>query len=309
MLYIDVDHFKDGQRHPRPSHRRPIAQRHRRGVCAHACEKSTRSDARRRRVRGRPSGRRKSGTGRQPGRDKILETMIDTVQFPGTSSASWRQHRHRSRPGRRHGGGRSHEKTPTWRFMDPRGTGAARSASSSRRWDERMKSRRVLELQLRNALAKGEFDLYYQPIVNLARATRSAVARRCSAGTIPRRGHDSARRASSRWRRSSGCISALGEWVILATACRAAALLAGRGLGIAVNLSAVQLRRVEPDRAVPVDRAGGLRPASPSRLEVEITEAVLLQRHARRRSPGSHRLRRARRPVRSWTISVPATPR
>ena len=51
--------------------------------------------------------------------------------------------------------------------MAPRPTAAAPTASSSRRWTPACKARRTLELDLRQALANGEFELYYQPLVNL----------------------------------------------------------------------------------------------------------------------------------------------
>ena len=60
----------------------------------------------------------------------------------------------------------------TYRFFEPE-------------MDARMKARRELELDLRKALGNGEFELHYQPLVNLDATTRSAASRRCCAGTIP----------------------------------------------------------------------------------------------------------------------------
>src|SRR5262249_56055978 len=42
----------------------------------------------------------------------------------------------------------------TFRFFEPQ-------------MDERVKARRTLELDLRNAIVNGEFELYYQPLLNL----------------------------------------------------------------------------------------------------------------------------------------------
>ena len=53
--------------------------------------------------------------------------------------------------------------------------------------DARMKARRDLEMDLRQALANKEFELYYQPLVNL-RPMKSAPLRRCCVGIIRPRG-------------------------------------------------------------------------------------------------------------------------
>ena len=67
--------------------------------------------------------------------------------------------------------------------------------------DARMRARRVLELDLRNALAASEFELYYQPLVNLETGS-SRASRRCCAGFTPSVG-SSSRRNSFRWPRRS----------------------------------------------------------------------------------------------------------
>ena len=58
----------------------------------------------------------------------------------------------------------------TYRFFEPE-------------MDARMKARRELEMDLRKALANGEFGLHYQPLVN-SKTMRSPRSRRCYAGTI-----------------------------------------------------------------------------------------------------------------------------
>ena len=69
--------------------------------------------------------------------------------------------------------------------------------------DARMQARRVLELDLRTALGHGEFELFYQPLVDLDERRRHAASRRCCAGAIPSAAW-SRRPSSSRWPRRSG---------------------------------------------------------------------------------------------------------
>ena len=57
--------------------------------------------------------------------------------------------------------------TPTWRCIAPRLTGAAAAAFFEPEMDRRIQARRALELDLRKAFANGEFDLHYQPLINL----------------------------------------------------------------------------------------------------------------------------------------------
>ena len=70
----------------------------------------------------------------------------------------------------------------------------------------------------------------------------------------------------------------MGEWV-LREACRQAALwqAQGHGLSVAVNLSALQFRRGDLEQAVRDALAeSGLAPA---RLELELTETIMIQDH------------------------------
>jgi diguanylate cyclase (GGDEF)-like protein/PAS domain S-box-containing protein len=137
--------------------------------------------------------------------------------------------------------------------------------------DAQMQARHALEIDLRKAVLAGEFEVYYQPIVNLESGTISgfeALAR----WNHPQRGvitpDDFIPVAEE-----IGLIVPLGDWV-LKQACRDAAAWPDN-LTVAVNLSAVQFRN--PALAlsvVSVLAAAGL-PAS--RLELEITETVLLQ--------------------------------
>jgi diguanylate cyclase (GGDEF)-like protein/PAS domain S-box-containing protein len=137
--------------------------------------------------------------------------------------------------------------------------------------DAQMQARRSLELDLRKALLAGEFELYYQPLVDLASDKISgfeALVR----WNHPERGvigpDDFIPVAEE-----IGLIVPIGDWV-LKQACRDAVTWPNN-LTVAVNLSAVQFRN--PTLALSVVGALGTSGLSASRLELEITETVLLQ--------------------------------
>jgi EAL domain-containing protein (putative c-di-GMP-specific phosphodiesterase class I) len=137
--------------------------------------------------------------------------------------------------------------------------------------DARMQARRKLELDLRKALTNGEFELYYQPIVRL------------KTGTV--KGFE----ALIRWNHPErgvvfpgefiplaeeiGLIVPLGEWT-LRQACSEASHWPS-DIMIAVNLSPAQFKSRNLVQAI----LGALKESglSASRLELEITESVLLQ--------------------------------
>ncbi|MDB5440739.1 MAG: PAS-family protein [Caulobacteraceae bacterium] len=137
--------------------------------------------------------------------------------------------------------------------------------------DDRMQDRRRMELDLRRALTAGEFELHYQPLVRL------------SDGKIV------GCEALLRWRHPSlglvspadfiplaeeiGLIVPIGEWV-LREACHQAAQWPSH-IRIAVNISPVQFRKRNLLQIVIAAlSASGL---AANRLELEITESVLLQ--------------------------------
>jgi diguanylate cyclase (GGDEF)-like protein/PAS domain S-box-containing protein len=137
--------------------------------------------------------------------------------------------------------------------------------------DAQMQARRSLELDLRKALDAGEFELYYQPLIDLASDKISgfeALVR----WNHPERGvvgpDDFIPVAEE-----IGLIVPIGEWV-LKQACKDAAAWPGK-LTVAVNLSAVQFRH--PTLALSVVSALGASGLAAARLELEITETVLLQ--------------------------------
>src|SRR5665213_3147640 len=137
--------------------------------------------------------------------------------------------------------------------------------------DAQMQARRSLELDLRKAVLNGEFELYYQPLVDLASDKVSgfeALVR----WNHPERGlvgpDDFIPVAEE-----IGLIVPIGDWVIK-QACKDAVTWPGK-LTVAVNLSAVQFRH--PTLALSVVSALGASGLAASRLELEITETVLLQ--------------------------------
>jgi diguanylate cyclase (GGDEF) domain len=137
--------------------------------------------------------------------------------------------------------------------------------------DARMQARRALELDLRKAIVNGEFELYYQPIIDVK--TRQITS--CEALL---RWHHPERGIVSPVEfipvaEHTGLIVPLGEWV-LRQAC-AEAVRWPKHVTIAVNLSPAQFksRNLVPT-VVNALAASGL-PAA--RLELEITEMVLVQ--------------------------------
>jgi len=136
--------------------------------------------------------------------------------------------------------------------------------------DRVVQARRKLELDLRRAAARSEFELHYQPLLDV------------------RRGQVIGFEALLRWRHperglvppdafiplaeETGLITPIGEWV-LRTACRDAALWPD-GITVAINLSPAQFR----DGRLVENVSSALAEAAltAQRLELEITESVLL---------------------------------
>jgi diguanylate cyclase (GGDEF)-like protein len=137
--------------------------------------------------------------------------------------------------------------------------------------DLQMQTRRIMERDLRKALSSGQFELYYQPVVNLASGDISgfeALIRwnHPDQGVIPPA-------SFIPLAEETGLIVPVGEWVIR-QACATAAQWPG-DLSVAVNISAAQFRN--PGLMQVIVGALATSGLHPTRLEIEITETVLLQ--------------------------------
>jgi diguanylate cyclase (GGDEF)-like protein len=146
----------------------------------------------------------------------------------------------------------------TYRFFEPE-------------MDAQVKARRTLEIDLRQAIADGALEVFYQPCVSLDDNRITGCE------------------ALLRWRHfergmvspaefipiaeETGLINALGEWV-LTTACAEAASWPEE-IKLAVNVSPVQFRSGTLALKIVAALAASGLPAN--RLELEITEAVLIR--------------------------------
>lgn len=136
---------------------------------------------------------------------------------------------------------------------------------------ERMQSHAQVEQDLQQAIAHGEFELFYQPVASLAEnkiVSFEALLR----WNHPRRGIVSPAEFIP-IAEETGLIVQLGEWVIR-TACAEAAAWPD-DIQVAVNLSAAQLSNTNLANVIvgAVSAAG----IPPSKLELELTESVLIQ--------------------------------
>jgi diguanylate cyclase (GGDEF)-like protein len=137
--------------------------------------------------------------------------------------------------------------------------------------DARMIARHEMELDLRRALVNGEFELHYQPLVNLEH-NRICTCEALLRWTHPVRGQVSPDNFIP-VAEESGLITRIGDWVIR-TACEEAATWP-EDITLAINISPAQFRNENLIKVVThALAASGLKP---ERLELEITEAILLE--------------------------------
>src|SRR6266849_4870631 len=146
----------------------------------------------------------------------------------------------------------------TYRFFEPE-------------MDARMKARRALEMDLRNALVNEEFELYYQPLVNLQSNEISAFEALLR-WNHPTRGMIPPAEVIP-VAEETGLIIPLGEWV-LRKACEETANWPD-DVKVAVNLSPAQLKsRNLVQTVMSALAASGM---AANRLQLEVTETVLMQ--------------------------------
>ena len=146
----------------------------------------------------------------------------------------------------------------TWRFFEPA-------------MDAHVKARRMLETDLRKAIADEALEIYYQPCVDL-QSNRITGCEALVRWRHPERGMISPAEFIP-IAEETGLINELGEWV-LATAC-AEATTWPDDVKLAVNVSPVQFR--SGTLALKIVAALAASELAASRLELEITEAVLIR--------------------------------
>ena len=151
-----------------------------------------------------------------------------------------------------------------------------------RRFDAEMaaadKHRKLLDSEMKQALKRGEFQLFYQPLV--------------SAGSLDLKGFEALIRWISPTRgfvspgefiaiaEESGFIEDLGEWVVRTAIAQAAKW--PDHINVAINISPAQLRNDQTERAI-LEMLDKTR-IEASRIELEITEGVLLKEDGRHMS-------------------------
>ena len=146
----------------------------------------------------------------------------------------------------------------TYRFFEPE-------------MDAKVQERRQLEIDLRHAIAHGGLEVYYQPCLAL-KDDRITGCEALVRWRHPERGMVSPAEFIP-IAEDTGLINEIGEWV-LATACRDAANWPD-DIRLAVNVSPVQFKSGTLALKIMAALAASNLPAS--RLELEITEAVLIR--------------------------------
>jgi diguanylate cyclase (GGDEF)-like protein len=146
----------------------------------------------------------------------------------------------------------------TYRFFEPE-------------MDAKIHERRQLEIDLRHAIAHGDLEVYYQPCLGL-KDDRITGCEALVRWRHPERGMVSPAEFIP-IAEDTGLINEIGEWV-LATACRDAANWPD-DISLAVNVSPVQFKSGTLALKIMAALAASNLPAS--RLELEITEAVLIR--------------------------------
>jgi diguanylate cyclase (GGDEF)-like protein len=137
--------------------------------------------------------------------------------------------------------------------------------------NERAQERRQLETDLRTAIERDEFELYYQPLFDLEQN------RICSFEALIRWNHPTRGQISPAdfipVAEDTGLIVPIGAWVVRAACAQAAHW--PEHIRVAVNVSPVQFHRGSLNETIL--RAMADSGLAPARLEVEITESIFLE--------------------------------
>ena len=128
------------------------------------------------------------------------------------------------------------------------------------------------EMELRRALEKGEFRLYYQPIVSVS-GGRIAAFEGLLRWDHPRRGLILPAEFLP-LAEEMGLMIQLGRWA-LAEGCRQMAAWAGRDVHLSLNISGRQL--MQSDLVTQIGQAARVSGAPLDRLDLEVTEDVLMK--------------------------------
>jgi diguanylate cyclase (GGDEF)-like protein len=139
--------------------------------------------------------------------------------------------------------------------------------------DRRIRARRTMEMDLRRAIADGGLELHYQPYIDL-RTDRISGCEALLRWNHPELGMISPAEFVP-IAEDTGLINELGAWVLTAACAEAATW--PESVKLAVNVSPVQFNESFALKVVGALAASGL---SAQRLELEITEAVLIRDHA-----------------------------
>jgi diguanylate cyclase (GGDEF)-like protein len=140
--------------------------------------------------------------------------------------------------------------------------------------DAQAQARHKLETDLRVALEQGQFELHYQPLVSI-REQRVSGFEALLRWHHPTRGLVSPGEFTP-LAEEIGLIVPIGDWVLQSACAEAAGWHSGEGAAprVAVNVSAVQF--IAPGLVETVERALAASGLTATRLELEITEGVLL---------------------------------
>ena len=137
--------------------------------------------------------------------------------------------------------------------------------------DKAMRDRRQLERDLAVALERGQFEVYYQPILNLKRQVISGFEALLR-WHHPEEGMISPARFIP-IAEETGLIVPIGEWVLREAISEAAHW--PQGIRIAINVSSIQFLR--GNVVATIMNALGSAGLAPERVEIEITESVFFE--------------------------------